>query len=307
MSKCDSQTLLANQSWLSHTQAASKTAGVRPWSSAQSAHTQLFVLGPSTSCVWHCVNQPHTNPSPSPGLPDTRTHLTTSRQAGSHSGAAATYTGDSKGDRGPRTVTISYETETAISHRFISLTGILVSPKRTNCCWIFLHSQDIVNVIKSLQMPRSGSEWPLTQTARPSSPAACPQLYLLAERVSKTRGHAPTSPTSLQLHPPQGIPCALTVFHPQWISFAYLLSLPSTHKNCLHPQNPLKRNSMNLWLIPSGLSYFCLLSVWLPASFDGPNFCILYVPIKYFVLGHTRILPSLSHYLTSPSEWRPPA
>lgn len=157
MSKYDSQTPLAHQSWLSHTQ---KQQDYRCQALRQCINCSHSFL--SSRCVWHRMNQPHANVFPGVWLPNNRTHLTTCRQPGTHhSRAAATYTDDSERDRSPKAGTTSYETKTAVSHRLISLTGILANRRRTNCCWIFSHGQDVHNIMQSLWMLGIGSERPL--------------------------------------------------------------------------------------------------------------------------------------------------
>lgn len=127
----------------------------------------------------------------------------------------------------------------------------------------------------------------VTRTTRPSSPVACPQPYLIAYGFSRTtEGH-----TSLW---PQGIPCGLTVYS----SSVDLLHV-FVKSSLQHPQNPLKKKSTDLWLIPWGSSYFCLFSVWLPSFIWWP---------LVFVLGHTVKSRSVSPpCLCSSPEQRHPA
>lgn len=141
---------------LTHTEAARLQV-----SGLEAVHKLLTHIFLSSRCVWHCMNQPHTNVFPSVWLPNNRTHLTTCRQPGTHhSRAAATHTDDSERDRSPKVSTTSYETKTAVSHRLISLIGILVNGRRTNCCWIFSYGQDVHNIMQSLWMLGRGSEHP---------------------------------------------------------------------------------------------------------------------------------------------------
>lgn len=152
MSKYDSQTPLAHQSWLSHTQKQQDYRCQALRQCINCSHT-VFCLPFVYGTVWISHIQMYFQVfdyliTEHIWLPAGNQALTTLELL-PHTQMTQ------KGTEVP-----SYETKTAVSHRLISLTGILANRRRTNCCWIFSHGQDVHNIMQSLWMLGRGSERP---------------------------------------------------------------------------------------------------------------------------------------------------